>query len=92
MCIGVVAEGSDFDRFLLFYIASLDRLGIVTTVRTVDEVPSPTLSMAATAKMNIKANLSDDRTKSACGKFGDPGAGYCSPAMCHRYAIRSRPL
>jgi microcin C transport system substrate-binding protein len=33
-----LAEGSDFERVFLFYKPSLDRLGIATTVRTVDEV------------------------------------------------------
>src|SRR5215467_4767630 len=34
----LLAEGSDFERIFLFYKPSLDRLGIATTVRTVDEV------------------------------------------------------
>jgi microcin C transport system substrate-binding protein len=33
-----LAEGSDFERVFLFYKPALDRLGIATTVRTVDEV------------------------------------------------------
>jgi microcin C transport system substrate-binding protein len=33
-----LAEGPDFERVFLFYKPSLDRLGIATTVRTVDEV------------------------------------------------------
>jgi microcin C transport system substrate-binding protein len=33
-----LTEGSGFERVFLFYKSSLDRLGIATTVRTVDEV------------------------------------------------------
>jgi microcin C transport system substrate-binding protein len=33
-----LAEGSDFERVFLFYKPALDRLGIATTVRSVDEV------------------------------------------------------
>jgi microcin C transport system substrate-binding protein len=36
--IELLTEGSGFERVFLFYKPSLDRLGIATTVRTVDEV------------------------------------------------------
>jgi microcin C transport system substrate-binding protein len=36
--IELLSEGSGFDRVFLFYKPSLDRLGIASTVRTVDEV------------------------------------------------------